>query len=444
VAYDHQAGFQGRTRWKPMRSAARIASALCLSVGALAVLPTSAQAATTAPVPRVPVAGEGSSYAFLLLDQWRAGAVAAPYNVPISYQPSGSEQGRLNFVRGTIDFAVSDFPYQPDDAIVPAPGTHRYIPAVAGALGIMFNLVDNNGNRIVNLQLDPRQTCRIFTTVAPTQMFWDDPAIAALNPGAALPHSTVKPIVRADGAGSSFALSEYCIASAPDVWATLRTAALSNPALSSPALQDGRPISTAWPATGLSAPFSTGVANETASTSSSITYIEAGYADITGLPLARLRNASGTFVSPTSAGVTAALSHATIQPNGTLSIAYDTTDPSAYLPVLMSYFIVPTTTIDLGKARTLSEYIYYGLTLGQDSAQPLSFARLPANLLQSGLAAAESIPGATPFNDWAAAVGYAPAPVVPEAPYPVLLGATALAIVGWHIVRKRTPLILRP
>jgi hypothetical protein len=110
---------------------------------------------------------------------------------------------------------------------------------------------------------------------------------------------------------------------------------------------------------------------------------------------------------------------------------------------LWTYLIVPTTTIDPGKARTMSEFVYYALSLGQNVAEPLSYARLPSNVVQSGLAAAAAIPGATTFGDWAAAVGYAPEPVVPEARYPVLLGVTALAIAAWLIIRRRATLALQ-
>lgn len=39
--------------------------------------------------------------------------------------------------------------------------------------------------------------------------FWDDPALAALNPGVKLPHIAVRPLYRGDQSGSSYLLAEW-------------------------------------------------------------------------------------------------------------------------------------------------------------------------------------------------------------------------------------------
>ena len=274
-------------RGAPVRRPALTAAAACLLVAAVVAAPAAAEGQTAAPVPTQKVLGGGSSYAALLIDQWRFDTSFKPYSLDINYQAIGSTQGRQAFSQGTIDFAGSDIPYQPEDQAVPAAGTFRYIPAVAGVLGMMFNLVDSSGNRVTNLRLDARQVCRIFTEPLSKPLFWDDPEIVALPGQPSLPHNEIKPVVRADGAGTSFVLSEYCIATAPDVWAAFRTAALANPSTSNQAMQEGRPVSN-WPVGGkiTSAPQPFGIANTTSATLGSITYIEAGFADITGLPLA--------------------------------------------------------------------------------------------------------------------------------------------------------------
>ena len=351
------------------------------------------------------IVGGGSSFSFLLLDQWRADTSNRPYSLDFNYQASGSGQGRLNFAQKQLDFASSDIPYQPDDPIQPAAGSYRYVTAVAGALSFMFNLVDDSGNQVQNLTLDSKQVCRIYTEqlVTSKKMMWNDAGIAALNPGVALPNKEITPVVRSDSSGTSFVLSEYCIATQPKIWQDLRDAANARPDLRSQALQDGRPIST-WPAGYQSAPLSNGIANTVSSTAGSITYIEAGYKDITRLPLASVINANGTPVEPSPSAITAALSHATVRPDGTFQLDFKTTDPAAYLPSTYSYLIVPTT-MDQGKGRTLAEYIYYAMTTGQDSAEPLSFAKLSPNLIDDAINTAGQLSGATPFTDWKTAVG---------------------------------------
>jgi phosphate transport system substrate-binding protein len=356
---------------------------------------------------RKKVVGAGSSFAYLLLDQWRADTANKPFALDFNYQASGSTQGRQQFGAGSIDFAGSDIPYQPDDPKVPAAGSYRYVTAVAGALSFMFNVIDDSGNRIENLRLNSKQVCRIFTepTVTSTKMKWNDPQIAALNPGVVLPDKSIEPVVRADGSGTSFVLSEYCIATQPAIWQALRDYAdTKNPSLNSEALKAGRPVST-WPSSNFSAaPLSTGIANTVTSTPGGITYIEAGYKDITGLPLASVDNAAGNPVAPSPSAITSALSHASVRADGTFQLDFETADPAAYLPSTYSYLIVPTT-IDPGKGRTLAEYIYYGMTFGQDSAEPLAYAKLSQNLIDDAIKTAEQLSGATPFADWKKAVG---------------------------------------
>jgi phosphate transport system substrate-binding protein len=351
------------------------------------------------------VVGAGSSFAYLLLDQWRASTASKPYSLDFNYQASGSTQGRLNFGQKQIDFAASDIPYQTDDQFVPAAGSYRYVTAVAGALSFMFNLVDDSGNQVENLRLDSKQVCRIFTEpiVTRNKMKWNDPQIAALNPGLVLPDKPIEPVVRQDGSGTSFVLSEYCIATQPAVWQALRDYANTHSDVRTPALIEGRPVST-WPNGFQSAPLSTGIANTVSSTPGGITYIEAGYKDITRLPLASVDNAAGIPVAPSPPAITAALSHASVRPDGTFQLDFKTADSAAYLPSTYSYLIVPTT-IDPGKGRTMAEYIYYGMTIGQDSAEPLAFAKLSQNLIDDAIKTAEQLPGATPFADWKTAVG---------------------------------------
>ncbi len=48
---------------------------------------------------------------------------------------------------------------------------------------------------------------------------WNDPAIAALNPGVSLPSTHITPIYRSDGSGTSFVFTDYLSSVDPD-WAS--------------------------------------------------------------------------------------------------------------------------------------------------------------------------------------------------------------------------------
>jgi len=47
---------------------------------------------------------------------------------------------------------------------------------------------------------------KIFTGVITN---WDDPALAADNPGLRLPNQSIVPVVRSDGSGTSYELSAW-------------------------------------------------------------------------------------------------------------------------------------------------------------------------------------------------------------------------------------------
>ena len=62
----------------------------------------------------------------------------------------------------------------------------------------MYHLVVN-GQRVTNLRLSPDTVAKIFTGVITK---WDDPALAADNPGITLPARDIVPVVRSDGSGN--------------------------------------------------------------------------------------------------------------------------------------------------------------------------------------------------------------------------------------------------
>ena len=47
---------------------------------------------------------------------------------------------------------------------------------------------------------------------------WNDPTLAALNPGVALPDTQITPIYRADSSGTTDNLQKYLTAAAPQSW----------------------------------------------------------------------------------------------------------------------------------------------------------------------------------------------------------------------------------
>ena len=68
---------------------------------------------------------------------------------------------------------------------------------------------------ITTLKLNAATACGIFTGEIKS---WNDPALAALNPGVSLPSTAITPVLRGDLAGTSWVLQDWCITEAPAVW----------------------------------------------------------------------------------------------------------------------------------------------------------------------------------------------------------------------------------
>ncbi len=285
-----------------------------LGIGALVALASTSvatpltQRAAAASYPTV--LGAGSTWVQIALDQWRADIARQGFQ--INYQGVGSSAGREFYINNQVDFAASEIPFQPDElpALAAEHKAFQYIPDVAGGTSLMYNIDAPDGVRINNLRLDADAAGKIFTGVITT---WQNPEIQALNPGLQIEQTTITPVVRSDGSGTSAQFSLYLQNQAPTVWNSF-------------ASHYGCPAPCSiWP------PFpgstqqngSDGVADFVADNQigeGSIGYVEAGYAYARGFPVVDLENHSGNFTQPTATNVATALRHATLYPDFTQNL----------------------------------------------------------------------------------------------------------------------------
>ncbi|MBC7403530.1 MAG: phosphate ABC transporter substrate-binding protein PstS, partial [Microbacteriaceae bacterium] len=172
----------------------------------------SAQAATYAPI-----SGSGSTWSQNALDQWRKN-VAANYGMTVNYNGTGSSAGRRDFIAGTVDFAVSEIPFQgaPEDGSAPEKPAngYAYMPIVAGGTSFMYNL-KIGGKRVTNLRLGGETITKIFTGKITN---WNDSQIQADNPGLAMPDKPIVPVVRSDGSGSTAQFTLWMSKQFPALW----------------------------------------------------------------------------------------------------------------------------------------------------------------------------------------------------------------------------------
>jgi phosphate transport system substrate-binding protein len=355
----------------------------------------------------VPLNGEGSSWSFGAINQWDA-AVQAD-GMQINYTPNGSTTGREDFINGQTDFAASDIPFQtdPTDGVSavehPKAGSYAYMPITAGGTVFMYNLMIN-GQRVTNLRLSGENITKIFTGAITN---WDDPALAADNPDLQLPDQTIVPVVRADGSGTSFELSQWMISQFPSLWNTYCAKSGRAPNCGPTSFY---PTVTGMIAQNGDQGISSYVSQNYAQ--GSIGYVNYYYAKETGFPVAQMLNAAGYYTEPTPQNVAVSLLQDQVDTTDVnnpalyltqqLSGVYTDPDPRTYPLSSYGYLILPTTTVGnsftTAKGATLAAYSYYAMCQGQSEISSLGYSPMPINLVQAAFDQIRKIPGAVVQN----------------------------------------------
>ena len=353
----------------------------------------------------VPISGAGSTWSANALDQWIADV--QQYGMQVNYAPTGSSDGRSEFLQGTVDYAASDIPFQshPEDGSnpeVPAAGSYAYVPVTAGGTVFMYNL-HINGQRVTNLRLSGQNVAKIFTGEISS---WNDPAIAADNPQLTLPAETIVPVVRSDGSGSTAQFSLWMISQYPNIWNAYCKTSGRAPACGETSYY---PTVTGMIAQsgdlGVAGYVSQGYAD------GAIGYVNYSYALNAKFPVAKMLNAAGYYTEPTPDNVAVSLLQAQVDTTDVndpskyltqqLGNVYTDTDPRAYALSSYSYLIIPTTVkgqFTANKGKTLAAYLYYAMCQGQQESAGLGYSPMPYNLVQDSFTQVTKIPGAVVEN----------------------------------------------
>ncbi|WP_343061563.1 phosphate ABC transporter substrate-binding protein PstS [Nocardioides luti] len=162
--------------------------------------------------------GGGSSAQESAQAAWRAGFQGANGDaVTVNYDPVGSGTGRENFISGAYLFAGSDSALSTDEGELDK-ATERCggspaieVPAYVSPIAVVYNL-----QGVDDLQLSAPVIAQIFNG---TITKWDDPLIAADNPDATLPDTTITPVHRSDDSGTTSNFTDYLEKAAEGKWA---------------------------------------------------------------------------------------------------------------------------------------------------------------------------------------------------------------------------------
>lgn len=318
------------------------------TIGAgLALLGTSAGA-------QVRINGAGATFPNIIYQNWILTYNQRFDNVELNYQSIGSGGGIRQFSDKTVDFGGTDAPMT-DSAIAAIQGNVLHLPTVLGAVVATYNLP----GVATPLKFTPDILADIFLGKITR---WDDPRLAAENPGVKLPGTDVIVVHRSDGSGTTFVWVDYLSKISPE-WSQ----------------KVGRGTSVNWPV-GLGGRGNEGVAATVRQAEGAIGYVELGYALINKMAFGQVKNRAGSYITPSIESVTAAAAGAMAQMGPNTDFRVSITDPAgadAYPISSFTWLLLRKTYPDGAKARELVKFVRWALGEGQAQAPRLGYAPLP-------------------------------------------------------------------
>ncbi|MFO0851746.1 MAG: phosphate ABC transporter substrate-binding protein PstS [Gemmataceae bacterium] len=307
----------------------------------------------------------GSSFVDPIVQKWAA--VFRTFDgVEIDYVKKGSGYGIAQMTARTLDFGCTDAPMTADETARAQTenGDVLHVPITMGAVAVIYHLPELGD---APLRLSGPVLADIF---ARTVTRWDDPSIAALNPGAALPDKEITPVFRAESSGTTNIFTEYLSKVSPGF-----------------KKQIGVSKKPKWPSGGIGQEGSDGVTGHVQKNPYCIGYTEVLFAKKNHVRTALVQNRAGRFTPPEAAHVTAAATAAVGQPPAgppysLHELTYSLTDApgdSAYPIAGLSYAVLYVKQ-PKAKGAAIAGFLKWAVTDGQRYAADLEYAPLPADL----------------------------------------------------------------
>jgi len=325
-----------------------------------------------ATLPTVALLGAGATFPAPLIQTWTVQFNQLYSGVTISYNPIGSGGGIQQISRKTVDFGASDAPLS-NAQFAAAPGLTLF-PETLGGVAITYNLVPFGLASSTVLNFTPNVIVGIYNG---TITHWNDPAIAAINPGVTLPINLITVVHRSDGSGTTFAFTNFL--SVVNInWAT----------------EVGYATSVKWPVdtdmagNGVGAKGNAGVAGTVAQTPGAIGYVDLIYAVQNNLGVGAVMNAAGNYVSPSLQTILWAAQNATGTPNpADLRLHIVNAQGAQSYPIATYTYMLTYRDMSLNpdltqqKAQVLAYFFWWEIHGGQQYSTGLDYVPLPANVV---------------------------------------------------------------
>jgi phosphate transport system substrate-binding protein len=309
--------------------------------------------------------GAGATFPYPMYSKWFSEYNKLHPDVQINYQSIGSGGGIRQVLNGTVDFGASDGPMT-DEQLKEAKTKILHIPTVLGAVVPAYNVPGISGD----IKFTPEALAGIF--LGKIQK-WNDPAITQANPGVKFPDKSIIVVHRSDGSGTTFIFTDYLSKISKEWEATV-----------------GKGTSPKWPV-GLGGKGNEGVAGQIRQLEGSIGYVELIYAAENKITYGAVRNAAGNFVKASLDGVTEAAASSPKMPADFRVSITDAPGKTAYPISSFTWLLIPEQAQDPKKGKIIADFLNWMVTDGQKMTSQLSYAPLPANVVEKVKAAIKQV-----------------------------------------------------
>ena len=299
------------------------------------------------------ITGAGASFVFPAMSKWSADYNKATKN-KVNYQSIGSGGGIAQIKAATVDFGSSDAPLKPGD--LAASGLAQF-PSVMGAVVPVVNIP---GVKPGSVKLTGPIIADIYLGKITN---WNDPVIAAVNPGVTFPAQKITVVHRSDGSGTTFNFVNYLSKVSLD-WRN----------------KVGEGTAVKWPA-GIGGKGNEGVAAYTKQIKGAIGYVELSYAITNKLNYTAVRNRAGNFIVPSKESIKAAAASAEWGDVKDFSLVITDAPGEQAYPISATNFILmyknPKNPQRTKEALAFFDWVYKN---GDTSAEALGYVALPEEL----------------------------------------------------------------
>jgi phosphate transport system substrate-binding protein len=246
-----------------------------------------------------------------------------------------------------------------EQELLDAPARIVHIPTVVGAVVPVYNVPGLTRE----LKFSGPLLAEIFLGRITN---WNDPAIARLNEGVALPPIEISPVFRADSSGTSFVWSDFLSKVSPE-WRRLVGANRLSTLPVGLSVKGG----------------SEGVSGTVRQTRGAIGYVELTYATRNGLDFGLVQNREGEFVRASIASMTAAANAAVGSMPRDLRVSITNAPGKGVYPVTsFTWLLLYESPGDRRRSRLMVDFITWALGDGQKRAPDLGYAPLPPQIVE--------------------------------------------------------------